>query len=243
MACLAGGAHQLDHGAADLLQVAVVHARADVHVQAGQLQAAVAYGLQRRQQVAVPDAVLAVLAARVGLVAVAVAEAGVDAQPHGMAGRGLGQLVQHVDGAGVHGHLVLGHAGQRGLVHHVGGEHDVAVQVVAMAGCVAGGQGAQDFAARDGVHLHALLAHQPQDVDVGAGLLRKADGVEGLELGDACADGGGVIDPQRRTVLVGQGPELGGREGIGHGVSFRGTAAHDGGWRSFSPMLVLMVSI
>src|SRR5256885_9028107 len=66
---------------------------------------------------------------------------------------------------------------------------------------------------------------------------------QGALKGDACADGGGVIDPQWRAVLVGQGPELGGREGIGHGVSFRGTAAHDGGWRSFSPMLVLMVSI
>src|SRR5256885_12179225 len=79
--------------------------------------------------------------------------------------------------------------------------------VVAVAGRIAGGQRAQDFAARDGVHLHALLAHQTQDVDVGAGLLCKADGVEGLELGDACADGGGVIDPQWRAVLVGQGPD------------------------------------
>jgi hypothetical protein len=68
--------------------------------------------------------VLAVLAAGVGLVAVAVAEAGVDAQPD-MVARSGGQLVQHVDGAGVHGHLVLHHGGQRGLVHQVGGEDDV----------------------------------------------------------------------------------------------------------------------
>jgi hypothetical protein len=76
-----GALDQLDHGAADFLQMAVVHARADVHVQAGQHQAAGLDGVQRGFQFAVPDAVLAVLAAGVGLVAVAVAEAGVDAQP------------------------------------------------------------------------------------------------------------------------------------------------------------------
>jgi hypothetical protein len=43
-----GALDQLDHGAADFLQMAVVHARADVHVQAGQHQAAGLDGVQRR---------------------------------------------------------------------------------------------------------------------------------------------------------------------------------------------------
>jgi hypothetical protein len=80
-------------------------------------------------------------------------------------------------------------------------------------------QRAQDFAARDRIHLHALLAHELEDVDVGAGLLGKAHGVESLELGNALADGGGVIHPQRRAVLVGQVPELCGREGFAMAVS------------------------
>jgi hypothetical protein len=120
--------------------------------------------------------VLAVLAAGVGLVAVAVAEAGVDAQPDRMAGRGRGQLVQHVDRAGVDRHAVLDHGGQRGFVHHVGGEDDLGVRA---PGGIARGQRALDLAARDRIDLDALLAHQLEDVDVGAGFLREADGVEG----------------------------------------------------------------
>ena len=110
--------------------------------------------------------------------------------------------------------MALAVIAERGLVHHVGGVDDVGW--FAKARSEACGQRAQDLAARDGVHLHALFAHQLEDVDIGAGLLREAHGVESLELGDALADGGGVIDPQRGAVLIGQGPELGGSEGIGH---------------------------
>ncbi len=77
---------QVDHGAADGFQVAVVDARADVHVQAYQVQAMRADDGQRLRQFFVPDTVLAVFAARVGLVAVAMAIAGIDAQPDAVAG-------------------------------------------------------------------------------------------------------------------------------------------------------------
>ncbi len=181
------------------------------------MQAVLGNGVQRGVQVGVPDAVLAVLAAGVGLVAVAVAKARVDAQPHAVALRCSAQLVQHVDGAGVHRHFVLDHGGQRGFVHHVGGEDDVRRLA---SGHIAGCHRAQDFATRDGIHLHALLAHQLQDVDVGAGLLCKADGVKGLELGNALTDHLGVIHPQRGAERIGQVPQLFGRERAGHGFTF-----------------------
>ena len=36
-----------------------------------------------------------------------------------------GQLVQHVDGACIHGDFVLDHGGESRFIHHVGGEDDV----------------------------------------------------------------------------------------------------------------------
>jgi len=63
-----------------------------VHVQADQPQAVARDRLQRGGDVLRPDAVLAVLAAGVGLAAVAVAEAGVDAQPDAMAVGALAEV-------------------------------------------------------------------------------------------------------------------------------------------------------
>ncbi len=209
-----GALHQLHHRAADFLQVAVVHARADVHVQTHQLQAALGDDRQRHRQVAVPDAVLAVLATGIGLVAVAMAEAGVDAQPDRMAGRCLAQLVQHVDGAGIDGDFVLDHGGQRGLVHHIGGEHDVGR--LAKTALVAGRQRAQHFAARDRIDLDALRTHQLQHMDVGAGLLGKAHRIKSLQLCDALADGVRVIHPQRGVEVIGQLPQQIGGKGVAH---------------------------
>src|SRR5690606_15573557 len=92
--------------------------------------------------------------------------------------------------------------------------------------------------ARDRVDLHALFAHQLEDVDVGAGLLRKADGVEARQLGNARAYGCGVIDPQRRAVLVGQGPQLGGSERAGHCVAAGGEK-----WKSAEQLACEMAAI
>ena len=113
---------------------------------------------------------------------------------------------------------MLDHTGQRGRIEQVGGEDDLRRFTTRhIARC----QRAQDLAARNRIHLHALLAHELQDVDVGAGLLRKADGLEVGHLRNALADGRRVIHPQRGAKLVGQGPELGGRKGVGHGEAPR----------------------
>ena len=90
------------HRAAHLLQVTIVDARADMHMDPHQLQLITTHHFQRRRQMAVPDAMLAVLTAGIGFLAVAVAKARVDAQPDAMARRHLAQLAQHVDRAGVH---------------------------------------------------------------------------------------------------------------------------------------------
>ena len=117
---------------------------------------------------------------------------------------GIGaQLAQHVDGTGVDRHAVLHHAVERGGVEQVGGEDNLRRFTT---GLEARRQRPQDFAARHRIHLHALLAHQLEDVDVGAGLLRKADGVEVGHLRNALANGGRVIHPQRGAELVCQGP-------------------------------------
>ena len=195
-----------------------------MHVQTHQLQAMLLDRIQCGRQVGVPDTVLAVLPARVGLVAVAVAKAGVDAQPHRMAGRTRAQLVQHVDGACIHGHTVLHHAVERRGVEQVGGEDNLRRLSTRH---IARRQRAQDLATRDGIHLHALLAHELEDVDVGAGLLRKTDGLEIGHLRNALADGGRVIHPQRGAKLVSQGPELGGGEGVGHGEAPKTEGVND----------------
>ncbi|MNQ83771.1 hypothetical protein D3C85_988720 [compost metagenome] len=122
-----------------------------------------------------------------------------------MAGRGLAHAVQHVQRAGVHGDAVLEHGGQGGVVDQVGRE-DHAFRLA--LGVEAGGQAAFDFTQRHGVDHRAFLAHQTQDVQVGARFLRIADGVEAAQLRNAFADDGGVIHPKRRAVLRGELGEL-----------------------------------
>ncbi|MNI42609.1 hypothetical protein D3C73_969090 [compost metagenome] len=75
-------------------------------------------------------------------------------------------------------------------------------------GVEARGQAAFDLAQRYGVDHRAFLAHQTQDVQVGARFLRIADGVEAAQLRNAFADDGGVIHPKRRAVLRGELGEL-----------------------------------
>ena len=80
---------------------------ADVHVQARDGQAAMIGPPQAVVQLLVPDAVLRLLAAGVGLLAVAVAEAGIDPQRDLAPWSGVAQLVDHVGRAAVDGDAVL----------------------------------------------------------------------------------------------------------------------------------------
>ena len=79
---------------------------------------------------------------------------------------------------------------------------------------------ALDLAARHGIDRHALFAHQLEQAQVGVGLLRITHRVERAQLGNALADGGGVVHPQRRAVLAGEGGEQGVRKRV-HGPIMR----------------------
>ena len=74
------------HRAAHLLQVPVIDAGANVHMNAYQLQAVALQYLKRGRHIGIPDPVLAVFAPGVGFLAMAVAKARVDAQPDAMTG-------------------------------------------------------------------------------------------------------------------------------------------------------------
>ena len=70
---------------ADALKVAIVDARTDMQVEPYQMEAVLLYQGNRQGKLRMPDAVFAVFSTRVGFLAVAVPEAGIDAQPHAMA--------------------------------------------------------------------------------------------------------------------------------------------------------------
>ena len=170
-----------------------------MHMQADQLQVVQTHRVERRAQLGMPDAMFALLATGIGLVAVAMAEAGVDAQPDWVA-RGCGtELMQHVNRSGIDRDLVFDDRGERLRVEQVGGEDDLSRL---RARLETGRQRTQDLAARHRVDLHALLAHQPQDMGVRAGFLCKSDHIEAGQCSNARTDDGSVIDPERRAETI-----------------------------------------
>ena len=153
-----------------------VGARADVHVQAADAQAVVIGPAQAVGQLLVPDAVLRLLAAGVGLLAVAVAKARVEPQRDLAAGRALAELIDHV-GLPQFTWMPCSHDQiERLAVEDVGRVDDrrrIALRPVA------GRQGAADLARADRVDQHAVAADQVEDGQVRAGLLGVANDVEG----------------------------------------------------------------
>ncbi len=73
-----------------------------MHMNAHQFQLITLNHLQRRRKVAIPDTVLAVLAAGIGFLAMPVTKTWVDAQPYTMPWRNLTQLFQHINRPGVY---------------------------------------------------------------------------------------------------------------------------------------------
>ena len=146
---------------------------------------------------------LAVLAAGIGLVAMAMAKAGVDAQPHRMAGASGTQLVQHVDGAAINRNAQCHQTRQRGAVQQIGGENNLGMAVV-QTGRVARCQRALHLAQRHRIHHHASALEQTQDVGVRVGLLRKTHHVKLAQRLYLALNSGCVIHPQRRAVLLSQ---------------------------------------
>ncbi len=128
--------HLLHHRFAYTSQVLEVGPRPDVHVQTAEFEPVLLDVAQRLVEIGVPDAVLAPLAARVGLAAVAVSEARVHAQPDAVTGMPPSELLEHVRRARVDGDVLLHDAVERRLVDQVRGVDDagrLAAPVVARA--------------------------------------------------------------------------------------------------------------
>ena len=163
---------------------------------------------------------LAVFAAGIGFLAVAVTKARIHPQPDAMAGRNLTELLQHIHRTGIHRDLQLVDARQRRVVDHIGGKDD---RVAVSSRIVSGRQRAFDFAKRDGVDLHALLTHQAQNMDIGAGLLGKTHHVKLMQGGDLLADNLRVVDPHRTAKFGRQAQQV---VGVQIGISLVQRAWH-----------------
>ena len=109
---------------ADLRQVLQVGARADVHVQPGNDQVVASGETATLAELLVPDAVLRLFAAGVGLLAVAVAKARIDPQGDLAAGRTLAELVDHVGRAAIDVDSLLDDQVERLVVEDVGRVND-----------------------------------------------------------------------------------------------------------------------
>ena len=89
----------------------------------------------------------------------AVAEAGVDAEPDAVAWLALAELAQHVDRTGIHRHVVIEDELHRGVVDHVSGEDES--RRFTCAG-VANAEGSLNLAARDRIDGDALISKETQ---------------------------------------------------------------------------------
>ncbi len=117
--------HLAYHRAANLLQMAIINAGTNVHMDTDKFQSVFLHYRQRRRKIAMPDAVFAVFAPGVGFLAVAVTKARIHAQPDAMPRRNLTKLRQHIYRAGIDRNMQFTDARQRGGVNHIGGKNDI----------------------------------------------------------------------------------------------------------------------
>lgn len=165
--------------------MAIVDARADVHMQANQRHAAAIDPLQARGELIEPDAVLARRTAGVGLGAVPMGEAGIDAQPDRVSRAGFADLPDHLRRTKVHRNAECGDASERLPIHKVGGEDDLGL---VGGGRVPGRKCALDLAQGNGIDDDDVAPHHPQDTQVAVRLLGISNDVEGAKLLDLALD-------------------------------------------------------
>ena len=163
-----------------------------MHMNTHQLQLIALNYLQRRRKIAVPDAVLAVLSPGIGFLTVSMPKARVYAEPHAMARRELAQLFQHIDRPGIYRNAQFMHPGERRFINHIGGKDNLI-----FARYKTCRQRAFNFAKRDGIDLHALLAHQAQNMNIRTCLLGKTHHVKLTQFGNLRANNLRIIDPHR----------------------------------------------
>ncbi len=173
----------------------------DVHVQTADREATPGSTVQAVGDVCEPDAMFRLLAARIGLLAVTVAEPRIDPQRDLSARRPAAELIDHVGRAAVDVDIVLYAQVERWRVKNVSGIDE---RRGIAAGGIAGGQSAVNFAGADRLDQGAFATNEIENGEVGAGLLGIAHDVEGGQVGDPPPDHGGVVDESRRAKLPGQ---------------------------------------
>ena len=144
----------------------------DMHVQTGDTQSMVVCAAQAIVQLLVPDPVLGMLTTRVGLLAVPMPEAGVDAQCDIVSRCQFAQLIDHVWRADIHVDAMFDHQSDRVPVKDIRRVHDLGWLAT---GDIAGRQCTVDFSCTDRIHQYSVASHQVQDRDVGASLLRRTE--------------------------------------------------------------------
>ena len=197
---------RLFHRAAHLAEVLHVAARADVHVEAGDREVVLRGPLDAVGELLVPDAVLRVAAAGVGLLAVAVAEAGVDAErdrrpasPAAFAASPYWSIMSGEPQLTWMSCLTTQSSASRSkmsAVKTISGGCDL------LARLEAGGDRAVNLAGAHAVDEHAVAAHQVEDRQVGAGLLGVANRVE-LAGAGRCGGRSGRRRRRRRACRTG----------------------------------------
>ncbi len=106
----------------------------------------------------VPDPVLAVFTACVGLAAVSMTESWIHPYPHWIGLARLTDLLQHLWRTCIDRNPKVDDTGNGGDVEQIGREHDWRGQV---ACAIAGDQCALDLSQRHGVHEYSRSSHQP----------------------------------------------------------------------------------
>ncbi|VDZ74848.1 Uncharacterised protein [Atlantibacter hermannii] len=115
-----------------------------------------------------------------------------------MAWRHATQLIQHIYRTGIDRNPQFPHPRQGSVIDHVSGKHNIVrmpLRIVTRRQC------AFNFTQRYGVHLNALLAHQPQNMNIRTGFLSETHHIESLKLGNLTTNNCRVIDPHRATKL------------------------------------------
>ena len=198
---------RLLHRAADLAQMRQVGAGADVHVQAGDREVVLRGPLDAVFELLVPDAVLRLGAAGVDLLAVAVAEAGIDPQrdPDRGPAAALGSPYWSI----MSGEPQLTWMSCSTTKSSASRSKMSAVYTISGGCCLlarleAGGDRAMHFAGAHAIDQPAVAAHQVENRQVGARLLGVADDVERRQVGDPLGDLGRVVNIHGRAELPGQ---------------------------------------
>jgi len=145
------------------------------------------------------------LTTRVGLLAVSMAESGIDPQGKITARPGLSQLANHVSRAGIHMKIMLHDQVQCLLIEDIRGVDNfwrgVTGGPIRASTTVAGRQGSPDFTGANRVDQSSLPADQVHDGQVGTRLLCKSNRIKLVQLSKPLDNRRRIIDVGRRTKL------------------------------------------